>query len=296
MNLEKIKSEKSIEELLQFGIINIDKPTGPTSFWTSQFVKKSLKLKKTSHFGTLDPQVTGVLPVGLNRACRLNEYLMHRNKVYVGILQTHKDITTTELEKEMENFLGKIKQLPPIKSRVRREVREREIKDFKILEKNKRNFLFISDVQAGTYIRKLISDLGEKIGGAHMLELRRTKAGIFSESDVLYPSVNLYDFEKAVEEYKSGNDKKLREIIIPGEIILDLFPHASIKPEFLKPALNGSPIFEDFLEDSNSKSIVKNQEKTEGEIIIILCNGKFVGCYKTVKDKDRFAVPELVFN
>ena len=63
--LETLKKKKSILELLEFGIINIDKSSGPTSFTVSDFVKKSLHLRKTSHFGTLDPKVTGVLPIAL---------------------------------------------------------------------------------------------------------------------------------------------------------------------------------------------------------------------------------------
>ena len=98
IDIEKIRKEKPIKELLEFSIINIDKPTGPTSFSVSQFVKKSLNLRKTSHLGTLDPMVSGVLPVATNRACRLNDYLMHRDKTYVGIMRLHKEIDDKVLE------------------------------------------------------------------------------------------------------------------------------------------------------------------------------------------------------
>ncbi len=74
MNIEKIKQEKTLKELLEFGIININKPSGPTSFDISDFVRKKLGLRKTSHFGTLDPKVTGVLPIALNRACKLTGF------------------------------------------------------------------------------------------------------------------------------------------------------------------------------------------------------------------------------
>src|SRR3989344_1866530 len=169
-------SEKPLSELLNFSLINIDKPTGPTSFQISQYVMHSLKLNKTSHMGTLDPQVTGVLPITLGRACKLSDYFMHKDKEYVGILRLHSNISLNNLRKESELFLGKIKQLPPVRSRVKRQVREREIKLIKFLEKKEKDVLFITQVEAGTYIRKLIHDLGERIGGAHMLELRRTKA------------------------------------------------------------------------------------------------------------------------
>ena len=76
MDLEKIKKGKSTQELLEFGIINIDKSSGPTSFNISDFVRKKLNLRKTSHFGTLDPKVTGVLPVALNRACKLTGFFL----------------------------------------------------------------------------------------------------------------------------------------------------------------------------------------------------------------------------
>src|SRR3989344_2057146 len=165
--------EEPLQKLLNFSIINIDKPSGPTSFSVSNFIKTSLNLNKTSHFGTLDPQVTGVLPVALGKACRLNETFMHRDKEYVGIMRIHQDVSLDILKEKINNFIGKITQLPPVRSRVKRAPREREVKSFDILEKKGKDILFKTKVQAGTYIRKLIHDIGLQIGGAHMLELRR---------------------------------------------------------------------------------------------------------------------------
>ncbi len=54
VNIEKLKKKKKINELLEFGILNIDKPSGPTSFNVSDSVRKTLGLRKTSHFGTLE--------------------------------------------------------------------------------------------------------------------------------------------------------------------------------------------------------------------------------------------------
>jgi len=289
ISLSEIKSQKSTKELLEFSIINIDKPSGPTSFQVSQFVKHALNLSKTSHLGTLDPQVTGVLPVALSRACRLNEYLMHRDKTYVGIMRLHKEISKEKLEKEINSFIGKIMQLPPVKSRVKRQLREREVKTFKILEIQGKDVLFESQVQAGTYIRKLCSDLGEKIGGAHMLELRRTQAGLFSETDKNYPSINLYEFEKAVEEYKEGKEKKLREILIPGEIVSHLIPVIQIRKDVVKKLLTGSPIFESFVDG-------KIPKLEENEKVCAFEGTKFIGCYKFIGKGDLVAKPEFVFN
>ena len=287
IDLEKIKASKTTEELLNFGIINIDKSSGPTSFSVSEYVKKSLGLNKTSHFGTLDPQVSGVLPVGLSRACRLSEYLMHRNKTYVGIMRIHKDIEKNELDKVIKKFIGKISQLPPIKSRVKRAVREREIKSFDILEIEGKDILFETEVQAGTYIRKLCDDIGKEIGGAHMLELRRTKAGVFEEINC----IKLPDFDKAVEEYKKGNDKTLRQMIIPGEIVAQLLPIVNIEKQVVKKVLTGSPIFPTFLKDKKEIKNINEEDK-----ICIFSEEIFIGCYKFIGKDTIIAKPEFVFN
>ena len=294
LNLEKIKQKKSIQELLEFSIINIDKPSGPTSFTVSQFVKKTLDLKKTSHLGTLDPMVTGVLPVALNRACRLNEYLMHRDKTYIGIMRLHEKVSEEILKSEMKKFIGKITQLPPKRSAVKRAEREREVKKFEIIEisENKKDVLFLAEVQAGTYIRTLCHNLGEssKINGAHMIELRRIKAGLFDEENKKYPSVNLYDFEKAVKEYKKGNEKKLREILIPGEIITELLQVIQVRKDVVKKLLSGSPIFKSFVNEKISNKIKKNEK------VGAFVEDKFIGIYDYINSKDLIARPEFVLN
>src|SRR3989344_2461819 len=279
-----MKQTKSIQELLNFSIINLDKPSGPTSFSVSNFIRKSLNLNKSSHFGTLDPNTSGVLPVALGRACRLNEYFMHKDKIYVGIMRLHSDISQEKLKEQMKLFLGRITQLPPVRSRVKRAPREREIKKFEILEKENKEVLFAAEVQAGTYIRKLISDLGEKIGGAHMLELRRTKASIFSEED----SITLYDFEKAIETYKKGDESLLRKILIPAQDALKeviSFVEEDINPKLLKQMLTGKPLI---------KGDVK---KLPLEDIFALFNKeKLIGVYRKKDEGDIIARPEFVYN
>jgi len=288
LNLELIKNKKSIQELLEFGIINIDKPSGPTSFNISDFVRKTLNLRKTSHFGTLDPKVTGVLPIALNRACKLTSYFLGENKEYVGIMRIHEDISLEKLKKTIQKkFLGKIKQTPPLKSRVKRQEREREIYSFELLEKNNKDILFKTKVQGGTYIRKLIDDLGKELGiGAHMLKLRRISAGIFSENDRTYPSTNLYDFEKAVENYKNGNEKSLRDIIIPAEIISKIYPLVEIKSENLKQIFTGKPIY--------NKDLIKKESFEKQAKICVFSKEQFIGIYKVLTQDDIFAKSEFV--
>ena len=285
INLDKIKNQKSLKELLEFGIINIDKSSGPTSFDVSEFVMKKLGLRKTSHFGTLDPKVTGVLPVALNRACKLTGYFLGEDKVYVGIMRLHEEISIEDLKKVIkEKFLGIIKQTPPVKSRVARVEREREIKSFDILEKDGKDFLFKTHVQGGTYIRKLCDDLGKELGiGAHMLELRRISAGIFEEEK----SYTLYDLDKAIEELDKGNEDKLREMIIPGEIIAQLFPVVEIEKECVERVLRGQPIYDKNL----SKKAKVNFE--EGKVICVFSGDKFIGMFKVVNKDTVFAKSEF---
>ncbi len=275
--------EIPIKELLDFSIINIDKPSGPTSFTVSAFVKNSFGLKKTGHLGTLDPQVSGVLPVALNRACRLDDYLMHKDKQYVGIMRLHEDINDKVLQEKIKNFIGKIVQLPPIRSRVKRAERVREIKEFKILERNEKDILFSTTVQAGTYIRKLIHDIGEQIGGAHMLELRRIRAGLFYEDE----AVNLYDFDKAVNEYEKGNEELLRKILIPAaEIIKKTMPGIKVKSSSMKKLLIGKPLMKSDLD-------VKLPRE---DIFAVFCEDKFIGIYKKLDSGDIVAKPEFILN
>ncbi len=279
------KENKTTKELLEFGIINIDKSSGPTSFNVSYFVKKSLGLRKTSHFGTLDPKVTGVLPIALNRACKLTGYFLGEDKEYIGIMRMHKEIELEDIREIInKRFLGKIKQIPPVKSRVKRQEREREIKSFELLEKKGKDVLFKSEVQGGTYIRKLIDDLGRELGvGAHMLELRRIRAGIFTENNI----VNLYEFERAVKEYRNGNDKLLRKMIIPAEeTIKKVYPLIEVKKEEIKRLWTGKPIL--------TKDIISKPKVMKDEIICVFSEDKFIGMYKVLNNKDIFAKPEFV--
>lgn len=273
-----------MNDLLNFGVINLDKPSGPTSFYVSNYVRRALKLTKTSHMGTLDPQVTGVLPILLGRACRLSNYFMHKDKEYVGIMRLHTKVSKEKLKSEIKNFTGKITQLPPVRSSVKRAERVREVKSFEIIEIDSEEVLFKTEVQAGTYIRKLIHDLGEKIGGAHMLELRRTKAGIYTEKANNF--VTLHDFDKSIAAWKKGDENALRKIIMPAEDeIKKVLPFVQISEKNLQKILTGKPL---------TKTDVKSLPKEEK--FAAFAGDKFIGVYKKVNEKDAIAKAEFVFN
>ena len=216
-------SERKTEEITNYGVVNKNKPQGPTSHQVSDYVQKILHINKSRHSGTLDPHVHGVLPVALGRATKVVQGLLKSGKEYVGIMHLHKDISEEQLKQTMKKYFeGKIIQLPPIKSSVKRQERTREIYYFDILEKNEKDALFIVGCQAGTYIRKLIHDLGQKLKvGAHMQELRRTKAGPFDESSLF----TLQDLADAFYFYKQeNNDKFIRKIIQPVENAVEHLP------------------------------------------------------------------------
>lgn len=284
MDIKEIKKKKSVKELLEFGIINIDKPQNMTSFDVSDFVRRKLKTRKTSHFGTLDPMVTGVLPIALNRACKLTGFFLGEDKEYIGTMRIHKDVPLEKIREAIKKgFIGKIMQLPPVRSRVKRQEREREIKKFELLEKNGKDVSFIVECQGGTYIRKLIHDLGEEIEiGSHMIQLRRIRAGIFKEKEI----VKMQDFEKAVEEYEKGNDKKLREIIIPAEIVSEVYSSIEVKKEFVDKLLHGSPI--------DSKFLTRKEKIEKNKIICVFAGEQFIGMYKVINEKNILAKPEFV--
>src|SRR5688572_8153424 len=114
----KYPGHRTIEELLHSGIIILDKWPGPTSHDVAATVKKTLKLGKVGHGGTLDPAVSGVLPITLDNACKVIPALQHLDKEYVGIMRAHKDVSLSEVRKAASNFIGKIKQTPPKRSAV----------------------------------------------------------------------------------------------------------------------------------------------------------------------------------
>ncbi|MEW5896605.1 MAG: RNA-guided pseudouridylation complex pseudouridine synthase subunit Cbf5 [Nanoarchaeota archaeon] len=222
-NFGKKPEGRTTEELINYGIANIDKPKGPTSHQTSDFVKKILHLDKAGHSGTLDPAVSGVQPIALGRATRITQFLLTAPKEYICLMHLHKKIEEEKLKEIVETFVGKIKQLPPVKSAVKRQVREREIYELEIMEMKGKDVLFRVKCQAGTYIRKLVHDLGQTLQtGAHMAELRRTQAGPFTEADNL---ISLNDLQDAYAFCKEeNNDKFLRYCIQPVENALKHIP------------------------------------------------------------------------
>ncbi len=209
-----------------FGFVVIDKPAGLTSHDCVNRLRKVFGIKKIGHGGTLDPSVTGVLPIAVGNATRLISYLKG-SKAYTGIIQLGACTNTDDMQGEvieskswpeirkinlndlLDNFRGEILQKPPIFSSVhvkgeRAYKKARRGENFKLKPKkitiNKLNIISWSqekgelvvdiDCSKGTYIRSLARDIGDKIGcGAYLKKLHRTKAFSFNEThSVLLPA------------------------------------------------------------------------------------------------------------
>ena len=285
-DLKRIKQRKTMEELLHFCILNVDKPAGPTSYRTGERIQQAVGADKMAHFGTLDPKVTGVLPVALNRACKLTRWFLRKDKTYVGIMRLHEDVPDGRLREEMEKFLGTITQVPPVRSRVKREPRERQVFSWEILSRDGQDVHFRASVEAGTYIRKLIDDMGDGVGGAHMLELRRTRAGIFTQDQ---PSLrSAARIERAAEEYRERDERPLREALIPGEVIGYVLPVLRVNDDRLTEFLNGAPIY---AEDVDGE--VGRPPETD---LAVFAGDRFIEVARTVEHERMVARPEFVFN
>ena len=204
--------KRSFEQLLQYGLILLDKPPGPTSHETVAWLKRILKIPKAGHSGTLDPQVSGVLPMGLGDGTKALEVLLYGPKEYHAIGRLHSLPSPEKLKKVLEEFTGEIYQKPPQRSAVLRQTRTRTIYELELLEQKERLMVLRVLCEAGTYIRKLIYDIGEILGpGATMIELRRTRVHQFNENSKL---VTLHELENAYSLWtEKKDDSKIKELI-----------------------------------------------------------------------------------
>ena len=232
--------KRPIRELLRLGIINLNKPPGPTSHQILNWIKEEMGVRRAGHGGTLDPAVTGVLPIALEDATRGLQALLHSGKEYVCLMRLHEGVGKDRLKRAFEEFTGQIYQLPPVRSAVKRRLRKRAIYYIDLLESRERWVLFKVGCEAGTYIRKLCHDIGEAIGcGAHMLELRRTRVGPFVEEN----SVSLYDLFAAHADYvEKGDETALRRIVKPFEVCFELLPKIYIRDSAVDAICHGAKL------------------------------------------------------
>ncbi len=230
--------DRSLDQRFRSGVFVADKPQGPTSHQVSAWVRDMAAASRAGHAGTLDPRVTGVLPIALNEATRALEAMLAGDKEYVGLLQLHQDVDRGRVEAMMARFVGEIYQTPPVRSAVKRELRTRVVYAFDPLETDGRLVLFRVRCESGTYIRTLAVDVGDALGvGAHLAELRRTRTGSFRESEAR-PLVALRD---GFEIWKGeGDGEPLKALLVPMERLLDQLPKVVVKDTAVDTICHGA--------------------------------------------------------
>lgn len=232
--------KRTVEELLDYGFIPLDKPPGPTSHEVVSWVRKMLKIEKAGHSGTLDPSVTGLLPIGLGEATKALSVLLLGPKEYYGVARLHSPVDDAKLQGVFEEFTGEIYQKPPQKSSVKRQTRRRWIYELEIIEQKGRLILFRVLCQAGTYVRKLIYDIGEALGpGATMIELRRTRVSHLDEKNL----VRLHDLADAVYEWRENrSEEKIRRLIQPVEDMISSLKKIVIRDSAVSAICHGAQL------------------------------------------------------
>jgi len=208
-------SSRPVKEVLDYGLVPLDKPRGPTSHEVVAWTKKLLGVEKAGHSGTLDPPVSGLLPIGLGQATKALSLLLLFPKEYRGVMRIHSSVPKRRLESVVSEFTAEIFQRPPQRSSVSRQTRSRDVHELELTESQGNLFMFRVLCESGTYIRKLVYDIGEVLGvGATMVELRRTKVGPLTEENGL---VTLHQLNDAVYGLKMGDEAPLRSLVMPIE-------------------------------------------------------------------------------
>ena len=232
--------ERSVEELLNFGVVNLDKPAGPSAHQVAAWVRDLADVDRAAHAGTLDPKVTGCLPTMLGDATRLAPVFLEGGKEYIAVLELH-GLPPTDLESTLAAFETEIYQKPPRKSAVARRLRSREIYELDLLELEDRQALLRIRCESGTYVRKLCHDLGLALGsGAHMGDLRRTGTDPFDDTDL----VTMHDLADALAVWREdGDDTWLREVVHPAEEALTHIPSVTIAPSAAEQVAEGAPVY-----------------------------------------------------
>ncbi|KAJ3373308.1 centromere/microtubule-binding protein cbf5 [Allomyces arbusculus] len=222
---------RPLAEYIRYGVINLDKPSNPSSHEVVAWIKRILRCEKTGHSGTLDPKVTGCLIVCIDRATRLVKSQQSAGKEYVSVLRLHDAVDSErKVAAAIETLTGSLFQRPPLISAVKRQLRVRTIYQSKLIEFDQdRNLaVFWVSCEAGTYVRTLCVHLGLLLGvGGHMQELRRVRSGAMSENDNL---MTMHDVMDAQWLYDNTKDESyLRKVVMPLEKLLVGFKRIVLK-------------------------------------------------------------------
>jgi len=148
---------------------------------------------------------------------------MLSSKEYVAVMQLHREVPESRIREVIKEFTGRIYQRPPVRSSVKRSLRVKTVYEIEVMEINYPYVLLRVHCEHGTYVRKLIHDIGEVLGvGAHMRELRRIRTGPFKEDKTLK---TMHELSEALYIYKElGDDSMLKDLILPMEYGISHLP------------------------------------------------------------------------
>jgi len=250
------------------GVVVVDKPSGPTSHEVAAWVADVLGAEKAAHTGTLDPRVTGCLPVLFGPAARASGMFAETPKEYVFVLELHGSATPERLRGLFDEFEGRIYQRPPVRGSANRELRTREIHELTLLETDDPNrALGHVRCESGTYVRKLCHDLGLALGvGGHMAELRRERSGSSTVEGACY----LQDLADAVAV--SGDEpRRLDELVVPLADALGALGLPSVVAEAsaTESLSHGAPLFAPGV-------VTVDEEAQKGETVFVTADGEAV--------------------
>lgn len=236
--------KRPLKDYMKYGVINLDKPSNPSSHEIVSWVKRILGVAKTGHSGTLDPKVTGCLIICIENATCIGKSQQNAGKEYVAVLRLFETVPREKLEEAIKFLTGKLYQCPPAISAVKKQLRVRQVYSNELIEYDDEQKLAVMRVacEAGTYIRTLCEHLGLYLGvGGEMAELRRTRSGLTTETCGL---VTMHDVLDAKYLYdKEGNEKYLRRVIRPLEWMLRNMKRIVVKDSAIDAICHGAPIY-----------------------------------------------------
>lgn len=236
--------KRPLAEYIRYGILNLDKPSNPSSHEVVAWIKRILRVEKTGHSGTLDPKVTGNLIVCIDRATRLVKSQQGAGKEYVCVARLHSKVPDmAKVARALESLTGAVFQRPPLISAVKRQLRIRTIYESKLLEYDVDRHLvvFWISCEAGTYVRTMCVHLGLILGvGGHMQELRRVRSGILGEKDNMVTMHDVMDAQWVYDNYR--DETYLRRVIMPLEVLLTSYKRLVVKDSAVNAICYGAKL------------------------------------------------------
>jgi H/ACA ribonucleoprotein complex subunit 4 len=227
------------QRIVEGAFLLVDKPRGPSSHQVTAWVRDLLQLPRAGHAGTLDPNVSGLLWVGVGPALKLLPLLLEFPKRYIALVTFHGPVAAREVEQVVEEFRGPVYQTPPVRSAVKRERRIRTLHRLNIIELTREELLLDVVGDSGTYVRTLAVDLGEALGvGANLTELRRIGTGPFKETD----SVPLSAIADATTSAHAGQTDALLALLHPIREVWREFPSLVLKDAAASAVVHGADL------------------------------------------------------